>query len=134
MRKWKRVALIVAVIGLGLAVYPMLAQQAREPDVAALMKKKLEYAQALLGALSLNDLPAAGKNAENLQRIRQEASFRMIKTPEYDFCADSFQQSLDGVLKAAKTNNLEAAKLHYIGMTMACFNCHAYVRDMKKRG
>ena len=38
------------------------------------------------------------------------------------------------IVKAAKESNLEAAKLHYLGMTMACFNCHAYVRDMRKKG
>lgn len=134
-------ALTVAALGLSVAAYAMFEQSSPaaqpkqvEPTTPQLMKRKLEYAQHLLASLSLNDLPAAGKDAEHLLRIRQEAGFRAIKTPEYDFCAESFQQSAEGVIKAAKTDNLEAAKLHYIGMTMACFNCHAYVRDMKKKG
>jgi hypothetical protein len=136
MRKWL-FAVTLAALGVTVATYSLPAQrdpQSKEPSVQALMKKKLEYAQHLLEALSTNDLAAAGKDADNLNRIRREASFRIIKTPEYEFCADSFQQSLDGVVKAAKENNLEAAKLHYLGMTMACFNCHAYVRDMRKKG
>ena len=29
-----------------------------------------------------------------------------------------------------KDKNLEAAKLNYLGMTLACFHCHTYVRDL----
>jgi hypothetical protein len=117
MGKWMFV-LTLAALGVSVAAYPMPAQpRPVEPTTQQLMKKKLEHAQHLLGALSLNDLQAAGKDAENLLRIRQEAAFRALKTPEYDFCAERFQQSAEGIIKAAKTDNLEAAKLHYLGTT-----------------
>jgi hypothetical protein len=132
MFKWTITGVLVAV-AVGLLVYPTLAQQ---PDltVAALMKKKLEYNQKLLEALTLNDLDKVVAEADHLLQVRKEASFRIIKTPEYDLFADDFQRAADAMVKAAKDKNLEAAKLHYLGLTLSCFNCHAYVRDTRKRG
>jgi len=103
-----------------------------EKKVKELMHKKLEAAEKVLEGLAMNDLDKVAKNAEELARIRKEASFRIIKTAEYDLWSDEFIRSLEGIQKAAKEKNLEKAKLGYLGMTLTCFNCHTYVRDMRK--
>jgi len=132
MFKWT-IALLLVGVGLGVAIYPTLAQQEPVPT-AEIMKKKLEYSQKLLEALTLNDLDKVVAEAGNLIQVRKEAGFRAIKTPEYEMFADDFQRAADAMVKAAKDKNLETAKLHYLGMTLSCFNCHAYVRDVRKRG
>lgn len=99
----------------------------------AIMRKKVEHSQKILEALALNDLEAAGKNAEALIQLRKDPLFKTIKTPEYELWSDEFTRSAEGVSKAAKDKNLEAAKLHYLGMTMSCFHCHAYTRDQRKK-
>lgn len=136
MNKWT-LGLTVAVVLVAVSVlaYPLLAtQQAKPDDTATLMKKKLEYNQKVLEALTLNDLKKVAEEAQNLVQVRKEAGFRAIKTPEYEMFADDFQRAADAMIKAAREKNLEAAKLHYLGMTLSCFNCHAYVRDVKKSG
>lgn len=134
MLKWTT-ALVLVGVGLGVAIYPALAWQQPDPlPTAELMRKKLEYSQKLLEALTLNDLDKVVAEAGHLIQVRKEAGFRAIKTPEYEMFADDFQRAADAMVKAAKDKNLETAKLHYLGMTLSCFNCHAYVRDVRKRG
>jgi hypothetical protein len=106
--------------------------KADEKKVKELMHKKLEASQKVLEGLATNDLDKVGKNAEELARIRKEASFRIIPTAEYDLWSDEFTRSVEGIKKAAKDKNLEAAKLGYLSMTLSCFNCHTYVRDQKR--
>lgn len=137
MNKWtiSLLSTLVVVLGVGWLVYPLMGQGQREPiDKATLMKKKLEHAQKVLEALTLNQLEKAGAEAQNLIQVRKEASFRAIKTPEYELFAEDFERAAEAMVKACKEKNLEAAKLHYLGMTLSCFNCHAYVRDQAKRG
>jgi hypothetical protein len=105
-----------------------------DKKVKELMHQKLVAAEKVLEGLAVNNLDMVVKNAEELQRVRKEASFRIVKTPEYDLWGDEFNRSLDGMIKAAKDKNLESAKLKYLEMTMSCFHCHTYVRDMRKVG
>jgi hypothetical protein len=46
-------------------------------------------------------------------------------------CSEEFTIAAEDLIKAAKSRNLEAAKLQYLGMTMACFHCHTYTRDYR---
>jgi hypothetical protein len=96
-----------------------------------LMKRKLELGQQLLASLTMNDLGKASKQAEELLRIRKDPAWKVFKSPEYEALSNDFNRTAEGIIKASKEKNLEAAKLHYLGMTMACFNCHTYVRDRK---
>src|SRR5579872_4970254 len=96
-----------------------------KPDprkVKELMHRKLECSQKLLEALALNDLEKAAKSAEDLIRVRKEVTWKVVKTPEYEIWSEEFARNAEGVIQAAKDKNLEAAKLNYLGMTLACFH------------
>jgi hypothetical protein len=99
--------------------------------VQELMRKKLDNAQKILEALALNDVAKAGKHADELLQIRKEVSFKVFKTEQYEMWSNEFAQNAEAIVKAAKDKNLEAAKLNYLGMTLACFHCHNYVRDQR---
>jgi hypothetical protein len=103
-----------------------------KPDakkVKELMQLKLEHAQKLLGAITVNDLEKTAKHAEELARIRKQAAFKVLKTEEYEIWSKAFDESTQKLIKAAKDKNLDVAKLTYLELTLNCFNCHAYVRD-----
>jgi hypothetical protein len=107
--------------------------KAPKPDpkkVKELMARKLEHSQKMLAALIINDFDKAAKNAEELMRIRKEASFLVVKTPFYERWSDDFSKSAEKIIKASKEKNQDAAKLGYLEMTLTCFNCHTYVRDL----
>jgi hypothetical protein len=98
--------------------------------VKELMALKLEHHQKLLAALVMNDLAGAAKHAENLQKVRKDAAWVFVKTEQYDTWSREFDAAAGKVIKAAADKNPDAAKLGYLEMTMTCFHCHAYVRDL----
>lgn len=109
------------------------AQQKGKPDraeVKKLMVKKLDHSQKLLAALVMNDLEKAGKEAEELQRVRKEAAWAVVKTETYEMWSKEFTANADKIIQAAREKNLDAGKLAYLEMTLTCFNCHTYVRDL----
>lgn len=103
----------------------------RPLTTAELMKKKLELSQQLLASLTLNKLSEAGKQADALLKLPDDPAWKVKKTGLYTAFSEEFTRSLKGISSAAKDKNLEKAKLHYLGLTMTCFNCHSYVRDPK---
>ena len=98
--------------------------------VKELMGKKLEISQKLLAALVMNDLPKASAEAENLIKLRKDLAWMIVKTETYELWSAEFTSSAEKVIKAAKDKNYDAAKLGYLEMTMTCFHCHTYVRDL----
>jgi hypothetical protein len=137
MRKWTR---FLSFAGLLLCLSTQAGHgqdrqkaDAERPDpkkVKTLMRRKLDHSQQILEALALNDLKKAAEHAEGLIRVRQEVTWKVLRTKQYEKFSDDFNQSAEGIIKAAKDKNLEAAKIHYLGMTLTCFNCHTYVRDL----
>jgi hypothetical protein len=105
------------------------AAKADAGKVKALMRRKVTDAQGVLEALALNDLPKAAKFAEDLLRVRRDPHWRVFKTEQYNTWSEEFRRAAEGIVRAAKDKNLESAKLQYLGLTLACFNCHTYVRD-----
>ena len=109
------------------------AADSAKPDprkVKELMHRKLENSQKVLEALTLNDLEKAVRHGEALLIIQKDADWNVHKTKDYEMWSDQFRRSAQDLVKAAKEKNLESAKLNYLGMTMACFHCHSYVRDL----
>jgi hypothetical protein len=139
-REMRAAILVLAITGLGLGVMAGHSQEPKKgldpklrPDpetVKALMGKKLDHSQKLLAALVTNKLDEAGKEAENLIKIRKEVAWMIHKTKEYELWSDEFNRSAEKIIKAAKDKNPDAAKLGYLEMTQSCFHCHTYVRDL----
>jgi hypothetical protein len=138
--RWIMVALLAVSLTAGFGIVEGFTQEKRptkektpKPDpkkVKELMTMKLEHSQKLLGALVVNDLDKAAKHAEELMRIRKEASFIIVKTKLYEMWSDEFARSAEKIVKGAKDKNSDTARLAYLEMTMTCFNCHTYVRDL----
>jgi hypothetical protein len=135
MRKWT-CAVALAVLFLAVSAVSSRGQEKKEekkPDpkqVKELMRRKLADAEKLLEALATNNLEQAVKQAEDLRQVRKEAAWKIVKTEQYETWSEEFDRQLVQLIKAARDKNLEAAKLSYLGMTLSCFNCHAYVRDL----
>jgi hypothetical protein len=140
-------SVIIAVLAGGWMVWqrghaeePALAQKKDSPKkdspkpdkkkVKELMAMKLDQSQKLLAALVMNNLEKAIVHAEELQRIRKEAAWLIVKTEQYEIWSKEFSDAAERIIKGAKDKNLDKAKLAYLELTMTCFHCHAYVRDL----
>lgn len=124
----------LSVIGQSSAKDPP-AKEKRDPKldrkkVKELMGQKTEHSQKVLEALMKNDMTAAEKHANELLRIRKEAAWLVVKSDVYNLWSDQFAMGAEKIAKAAKDKNPELAKLGYLEMTMVCFNCHSYARDL----
>jgi hypothetical protein len=113
---------------------PKADEKKGDEKTKMLMRRKLEHSQKILEALTLNDLDKAAKHSEELLKVRKDPDFKVWKTAEYELWSDEFTRSVEGIIKASRDGNLEAAKLQYLSMTMSCFHCHSYTRDAGKRG
>jgi hypothetical protein len=122
------VALLAALTGFG------HAQEKKQPDPKkppTVMQRKLTHAQKVLEGIALNDHAKVASNADELMLCAQEASWRVIKSARYELYSNDFVRNLEGLKKAAKNKNTDAAALAYVDMTLTCVKCHQYVREEK---
>jgi hypothetical protein len=122
-------------ITVGLATFGLLwADDPKKDDkqtVKSLMTAKLEYSKKILAAVAQNDFSQVEKNALELTRISNELGSREIRAERYQDIAKEFRNELQGLMKAARAKNSEAMGLAYVKTTLACFNCHNYMREIK---
>jgi hypothetical protein len=110
---------------------PKVERQKSDPKkVKELMRKKLDNAQKILEAITMNDLDKIATHAGELILVSKEAGFKVFRTPQYEMNSDDFRRTAEKLIRQAKEKDLESAKLSYLEMTMTCFHCHRYVRDL----
>jgi hypothetical protein len=125
----KRAAVVLTAFLLLTAV-PALSRPPKEPtNVSELMKKKLRHAQKVLEGVSVKDFDLISKNAEELILISNEAQWKVLRTPRYDIYSNDFRRNAETLIKNAKDQNLDAAALSYVDLTLTCVKCHKYVRE-----
>ncbi len=106
---------------------------AAEPtnQVGPLMRAKLTHSQRLLEGITLEDFELIAKHSQDLSLLSQEASWRVLQTPQYLQHSLEFRRAADALTEAARKKNLDSAALGYMDLTMKCVNCHKYVRDVR---
>ncbi|MBL8793027.1 MAG: cytochrome c [Planctomycetia bacterium] len=110
---------------------PKVQREKSDPkQVKELMRKKLDHAQKVLEGIAVNDPDLIAKHADGLIQVSKEAAWRLYRTPQYDMNSEDFRRSAEKLVRQAKAKDLESAKLTYLEMTMTCFHCHRYVRDV----
>jgi hypothetical protein len=103
------------------------------PSEAQVMRVKLQRAQVLLQALTMEDFKTLQENAESLVRISRATEFlRAYKTEEYEFQARVFQKAAEALAAKAKEKNIDGATLAYMDMTISCVACHNHFRGRKR--
>jgi hypothetical protein len=142
VRNWIHFLVVVAVAAgcLTLGGHAQEAKKAEQKKVEAqkpdpkklreLMFRKLENSQKLLAAICLNDLDSVTKHGQTLIQLSKEAEWKVYKTPQYEMNSEDFRSTAEKLVSNAKEKNLEGAKLAYLEMTLTCFHCHKYVRDV----
>ncbi|HJZ93486.1 MAG TPA: hypothetical protein VKE40_21600 [Gemmataceae bacterium] len=128
MRRLAYAALLLPLVAVPSSSQEKGKEKKRAPD--PLMVLKLKESQALLEALTLNDLSKVEKSAEELLRISKEAQFRKaLKTAKYEYHANAFQRAAETVIEKAKAKNIDGATLAYVDMTINCVRCHQHTRE-----
>ena len=122
-----------AVVGVGLMTAAEPPTDGPAPDrVAAFMRVKLSHSADVLEGLSLADYELIAKGAQELALVSQDASWQVLQTEDYARRSVEFRRACDGLHRAAKEENLDAAVLAWMDVTMKCVQCHRYVRDEER--
>jgi hypothetical protein len=124
---WAAVAVAALVVGHGRADDP--PKPADPPKKPTVMQRKLAHAQKVLEGLATEDYDAIGKNADGLIACVKDATWKIGRTDQYLLLSNDFTRGAEGLKKAAKARNVDAAALAYVDITLTCVKCHRYLRD-----
>lgn len=132
MRSTSLLLLTLTTILLAIACTGLFAQEEKkEQPKKNLMTLKLEHAQKVLAAVAQTDYSKVESNAQQLIRISKELGWTKSRSERYDELSKEYRHELEGLIKAARMKNNEALALSYVKVSLACFNCHNHVREIK---
>ena len=132
MRSFRRNGWAVAAVAAFLVGHGQAQDKPKaDPKKPSVMLRKLAHSQKLLEGLALGDFDKIKNGSDDLMLAAQEASWKVLKTPRYELYSNDFIRNLEGLQKAAKNKNLDAAALAYVEATLSCVKCHQYVREEK---
>lgn len=107
------------------------SEQKKEEPKKNLMTLKLEHAQKMLAAVAQNDHIKVEQNAQELIKISKELGWKHVRTERYEELSKEYRNELEYLIKAAKFKNNEGMALGYVKTSLACFNCHNHVREVR---
>ena len=120
-RRYSRIAATAAVLAL---LAPAAGPASAQTDLRILMRQKLERAQRLVAAVVLARLPAVERDAAELVRISETASWMTAPTPEYLRHAGEFQDAARDLAAAASDGDIDGVSTAYVSLVSSCVQCH----------
>ena len=117
--------LVAVVAGLGMVT---VGQARQDLETREIMQHKLQHTQFILKAIALQDFAGIQSNAAQLVKLSQMTGWQARQTPEYALFSMEFRRHAEGLGKAAKAKNIDAATLAYTQLTFSCVSCHKHLR------
>jgi len=116
---------------LTLAVLTSTDVPAQTPATAQVMRAKLVHSQRVLEAIMTSDFALLERESAELARATQSPSWSVFKSAEYARHTAAFLRATQDLGDAAKGHDLDAAALHYMSLTLSCFQCHRYMKGAR---
>ena len=127
----KRASYLITLL-IVLAGVPLVSGHSAEPKkVSDIMKQKLKHAQTVLDGLATNDFTKISKSADELLFLTKEEEWKVLRTADYENYSNEFRRNVQGLMKNAKDENLDACALSYVELTLTCVKCHNHVREVR---
>jgi hypothetical protein len=96
-----------------------------------LMREKLTHAQRVLEALTTSNYALLERESSALSDATKQLGWMVLKTPEYSRQSEAFVRATEDLVAAAKHRDLDLAAMHYVSLTMSCYQCHRYVKNAR---
>lgn len=100
-----------------------------EPKKLTVMQRKLAHSQKALEGLATKDFKKLEAAADGLIECVNDLNWKINETDKYLVYTNDFLRRAQGLKKAAKEKNIDAAALSYVDMTLTCVKCHQYLRQ-----
>ena len=127
----KRIVRSVVVVSLvALAPPPPLAL-AQTPATGRLMREKLAHTQRILEALMTSDYDLLARESVALSQVTNAPAWTVLKMPEYRRHSEEFLRVSEDLAAAAKDRDLDLAAMRFGALTMSCYQCHRYIKNMR---
>jgi hypothetical protein len=129
MRTHFTVAMTLCVFALAGCVSDSKTAAAHPEDpLSDVMWAKLGLARAILEGLVTEDYAAIERNAVELHRLSEHASWMVTDSVTYVVSSDRFRQIVDDLAQNARGGDLSMATDDFALMTETCIACHTYLR------
>ena len=109
-----------------------LTHSQQSDPLPMIMDEKLEYSQQLLEAIVFEDFEAFERIADELHLLSELSSWDVIRSPEYTRRSLEFQRVATRLAEVAADKNLDGLALGYVELTLQCFQCHRYMREVRR--
>lgn len=108
--------------------FAVLARGGTDPDTTEVMPHKLRHSQFVLRGIALDEFARIQTNAQQLVKLSQFSGWYARQAPEYELFTLEFRRHATDLVKAAKTQNLDAATPANTELTLSCVSCQQYMR------
>lgn len=98
-------------------------------DLRQFMRKKLAASNKVLEGLTTEDMALVREGARTLNKMSLSSKWRAHNDVMYKQFSSEFQRVTRDLSQAADEDNLDQAVLKWMGATMACIECHRFVRN-----
>lgn len=115
-------------LGAALILAGSLTGSAADRDTAEVMRQKLQYSEAVLRGIALQDFAFIQTNAQQLVKLSKLSGWQARQTPEYELFSQEFRRRAEELVQAAQAKNVDAASIAYAQLTFSCVSCHKYLR------
>jgi hypothetical protein len=102
------------------------------PATRKVMRDKLDLSHRVLESVMTSNLDALVSDTTALARITGRPGWAVLTTPEYVRYSGAFVAAVQSLSTAAKEHDLDTAAARYAAMTMACYDCHRYVKRARQ--
>ena len=121
----------VGLVALSVCLSDGLGKDKRVNPVKPFMRAKLKYAQQVLEGLATEDFKLIKQGADDMQLMSRAAEWSIVEGPIYAELSAEFRRCCEQLAERAKAKNIKGATMSYMQLTMACVNCHDFVRSTK---
>lgn len=118
----------IAIILCGGAGWAQAAEDDEEDKTSFWMRKKLQYSEQILEALSKEDYDGIAKSARSMNALSHMERWVRASLPVYRTQLRIFSNANEQLIRAADHEQLDGAALAYVQLTLSCVNCHKVVR------
>ncbi|QDT31840.1 hypothetical protein [Thalassoglobus polymorphus] len=98
-------------------------------DLRQFMRGKLKASNKILEGLTTEDMALIQDGAKALNKMSSSEKWRVNNDAMYKQFSAEFRRLTNDLNSAAEAENLDQAALKWMGVTMACIECHRYVRN-----
>lgn len=101
--------------------------------VTKFMRRKLEASSGVLEGLVTENFSVVRKGARTMASMSRATDWETMKMPVYVQYSNQFRKICSDLEAAAEDEDVDAAGLAYVRLTMSCISCHKFCNNFVRK-